>query len=219
MKTTLLLFFLFLAQINYGQNVCTSPEENTIDLNVISLKKCDATAEKTQPRKRISTTLTARNRIKKVRKTPQKNQSYLSANSSLSIITDNNLTIENILKSQTKEILFSVVEMAPLFPNCKNISNEQAKKCFKDNMQQHFTKNFYPEVFSEEGIQGRILIQFTIDVYGKPKKIQVISSKTSDVITNEIHRIINKLPLLSSGKEKGIPVDVTYSFPISLTLN
>ena len=220
MKTTLLFFFLLLFQINYGQNVCTSPEESALDLNVISSKKCDISVDKTQPRKRISTTLTARNRIKKVRKETQKNQSSLNANSSISIIIDSHdLSLENTLKSQAKEVLFSVVEQVPLFPNCKNDSNENAKKCFKDNMQKHFTKNFYPEVFSEEGIQGRILIQFTIDIYGKPKNIQVVSSKTSDVITKEVHRIINKLPLLTSGKEKGIPVDVTYSFPITLTLN
>ncbi|WP_417800789.1 energy transducer TonB [Tenacibaculum sp.] len=222
MKTTLLFFASLLLSFNAlnAQEVCTTPEDNRIDLNIINVNKCDIVNEKQNSRERTTQTLTARNRIKKIRKAPQKNQSSLSASSKVTIITTNNdLAIKNSLKTQTKEVLFSVVEQVPLFPKCKKSSNEKAKKCFKDSMQKHFSKNYYPEVFSEEGIHGRILIQFTIDVYGAPKNIQVVSSKPSEVITNEISRIINKLPQLESGKEKGIPVDVTYSFPINLILN
>ncbi|AZJ36142.1 energy transducer TonB [Tenacibaculum singaporense] len=222
MKTTLLFltFLLFFSITIKAQEVCTTPEDNAIDLNVISTNKCNVVNEKQKPRERTTKTLIARNRIKKIRKTPQKSQSSLSASSKVSIVTTNNdLSIKNSLKSQTKEVLFSVVEQVPLFPKCKNSSNEKAKKCFKDSMQKHFSRNYFPEVFSEEGIHGRILIQFTIDIYGNPKNIQVVSSKPSKVITSEINRIINKLPQLESGKEKGIPVDVTYSFPINLILN
>ncbi|MGG6230598.1 TonB family protein [Tenacibaculum sp. SDUM215027] len=222
MKTTLLFFtLLLLTTVTLkAQEVCTIPEDNAIDLNIISVDKCEIVDKKQNPRERTTKTLTARNRIKKVRKAPQKNQSSLNAPSKVSIVTTNNdISIRNSLKSQTKEVLFSVVEQVPLFPKCKNSSNEKAKKCFKDSMQKHFSKSYYPEVFSEEGIHGRVLIQFTIDVYGNPKNIQVVSSKPSKVITNEINRIINKLPQLESGKEKGIPVNVTYSFPINLILN
>lgn len=222
MKKTLLFFtFLLFSSITIkAQEVCTTPEDNAIDLNVISTNKCNVFNEKQKPRERTTKTLIARNRIKKIRKTPQKSQSSLSASPKVSIVTTNNdLSIKNSLKSQTKEVLFSVVEQVPLFPKCKNSSNEKAKKCFKDSMQKHFSRNYFPEVFSEEGIHGRILIQFTIDIYGNPKNIQVVSSKPSKVITSEINRIINKLPQLESGKEKGIPVDVTYSFPINLILN
>ncbi|MFT7898596.1 energy transducer TonB [Tenacibaculum ascidiaceicola] len=222
MKTTLLFLtsLLFSSITIKAQEVCTTPEDNAIDLNIISVNKCDVVNEKQNPRERTTKTLIARNRIKKIRKTPQKSQSSLNASSKVSIITTNNdISIKNSLESQTKEVLFSVVEQVPLFPKCKNSSNEKAKKCFKDNMQKHFSKNYFPEVFSEEGIHGRILIQFTIDIYGNPKNIQVVSSKPSKVITSEINRIINKLPQLESGKEKGIPVDVTYSFPINLILN
>lgn len=222
MKTILLfLSFLITSSITViAQEVCTTKEDNAIDLNIISVNKCNIVNEKQNPRERTTKTLIARNRIKKTRKLPQKSQSSLNASSKISITTTtNDLSIKNSLKSQTKEVLFSVVEEVPLFPKCKNSSNEKAKKCFKDSMQKHFSKNYFPEVFSEEGIHGRILIQFTINIYGSPKNIQVVSSKPSKVITNEINRIINKLPQLESGKEKGIPVDVTYSFPINLILN
>ncbi|MGQ3679339.1 energy transducer TonB [Tenacibaculum discolor] len=222
MKTILLfLTFLITSSITViAQEACTTKEDNAIDLNIISVNKCNIVNEKQNPRERTTKTLIARNRIKKTRKLPQKSQSSLNASSKISITTTtNDLSIKNSLKSQTKEVLFSVVEEVPLFPKCKNSSNEKAKKCFKDSMQKHFSKNYFPEVFSEEGIHGRILIQFTIDIYGNPKNIQVVSSKPSKVITNEINRIINKLPQLESGKEKGIPVDVTYSFPINLILN
>jgi len=221
MKTRLLLITYFIiSQTIFSQEVCTAPEDNTIDLNIISVNKCDVTDEAQKLPQKNTRTLTARNRIKKVRKQAQENQSNLNANSNVTIITTNNdLTLKNTLTTQTKEVLFSVVEEVPLFPNCENSIGQDAKKCFKDNMQKHFSKNYYPEVFSQEGIRGRILIQFTIDIYGNPKNIQVVSSKRSEIITDEINRIINKLPQFSAGKEKGIPVNVTYSFPINLILN
>ncbi|WP_051435827.1 energy transducer TonB [Tenacibaculum sp. 47A_GOM-205m] len=221
MKTRLLLITYFIiSQTIFSQEVCTAPEDNTIDLNIISVNKCDVTDEAQKLPQKNTRTLTARNRIKKVRKQAQENQSNLNANSNVTIITTNNdLTLKNTLTTQTKEVLFSVVEEVPLFPNCENSIGQDAKKCFKDNMQKHFLKNYYPEVFSQEGIRGRILIQFTIDIYGNPKNIQVVSSKRSEIITDEINRIINKLPQFSAGKEKGIPVNVTYSFPINLILN
>ncbi|CAM1339929.1 energy transducer TonB [Tenacibaculum aestuarii] len=221
MKTTLLFIAYFiLTQTVFSQEVCTTPEDNTIDLNIISVNKCDVTDESQKLPQKNTRTLTARNRIKKVRKKAQENQSNLSANSNISIVTTNDdLTLKNTLATQTREVLFSVVEEVPLFPNCEISTGQEAKKCFKDNMQKHFSKNYYPEVFSQEGIRGRILIQFTIDVYGNPKNIQIVSSKSSKIITKEINRIINKLPQFSAGKEKGMPVDVTYSFPINLILN
>ena len=221
MKTRLLLIAYFIiSQTIFSQEVCTTPEDNTIDLNIISVNKCDVTDEAQKLPQKNTRTLTARNRIKKVRKQAQENQSNLNANSNVTIITTNNdLTLKNTLTTQTKEVLFSIVEEVPLFPNCENSIGQDAKKCFKDNMQKHFSKNYYPEVFSQEGIRGRILIQFTIDIYGNPKNIQVVSSKRSEIITDEINRIINKLPQFSAGKEKGIPVNVTYSFPINLILN
>ena len=221
MKTTLLLIVFFTTSLTiFSQEVCTTPEDNTIELNIISVNKCDVTNESLKLPQKETKTFTARNRIKKVRKQVQENQSNLNANSTVTIITTNNdLTLKNTLTSQTKEVLFSVVEEVPLFPNCESSTGQEAKKCFKDNMQKHFSKNYYPEVFSQEGIRGRILIQFTIDVYGNPKNIQVASSKPSKIIEDEVNRIINKLPQFSAGKEQGIPVEVTYSFPINLILN
>ncbi len=225
MKTPLLtLFYFFGCFIFYAQEICTTPENNTIDLNIISTKKCDITSndndDNSGTRTLTSKTLTARNRIKKVRKTPQKSQSSLQASSKVDLVTTNNdVAIKKTFKSQTKEVLFSVVEQVPLFPKCKNNTNEKAKKCFKSSMQTHFSKNHYPEVFSEEGVKGRILIQFVIDIHGNPQNIQVASAKPSEAITNEIKRIIKKLPQFTAGKEKGIPVNVVYTFPLNLTIH
>lgn len=219
MKNLLLIIsFLFFTQFFFAQKkVCTTQEENSIDLNTISLNKCAIESEKPEPRKRIQKNIIARNRIIK-RKQVQESKTVLKASSEISITTSNSFEIENPVKFQNNEILFSLVDEVPLFPNCDN-NLENTKKCFKDNLQKHFLKYYYPEIFSEEGVQGRILIQFTIDIYGKPKDIQVISSKPNNNITKEVNRIINKLPTLTTGKHKGLPINVKYAFPINLTLN
>lgn len=215
-----LAVFLLTTTTLFSQEICTSPGENTIDLNIISAKKCDA--ESTEKNKNVAKTsrrLIARNRIKKVRNKIQQNQSNLQAKSTVTIETTNNFNLKNTLKKQNQKVLFTVVDEIPMFPNCTMGTKNENKKCFVKSMQQHFSKNYYPEVFLDEEVQGRILIQFTIDIYGKPKNVKVVTTKTNNAITNEITRIIKKLPVLSVGKQKGIPVDVVYSFPLNLTLS
>ena len=66
------------------------------------------------------------------------------------------------------------------------------------------------------GIQGRVFVQFTI---GKDGTISGIRTRGPDKnLEKEASRIMNKLPRMTPGKQRGRPVRVPFSIPIIFKL-
>ena len=66
------------------------------------------------------------------------------------------------------------------------------------------------------GIQGRVFVQFTI---GKDGSITGIRTRGPDKnLEKEADRIISKLPRMTPGKQRGRPVRVPFSVPITFKL-
>jgi TonB family protein len=83
-------------------------------------------------------------------------------------------------------------------------------------MSKHITKNFkYPQDAFNAGIQGRVLVQFTIDEQGNVDAIQMRGPKDGDSLEKEASRIVNKLPKFIPGKHNGKTVKVKYGIPIT----
>ena len=84
-------------------------------------------------------------------------------------------------------------------------------------MARHITKNFrYPEIAQEMGIQGKVYVQFVID---KDGSITGIRTRGPDKnLEKEANRIIAKLPKMTPGKQRGRPVRVPFSVPITFRL-
>ena len=67
------------------------------------------------------------------------------------------------------------------------------------------------------GIQGRVFVQFMI---GKDGNISGIRTRGPDKnLEREANRIIGKLPKMTPGKQRGRPVRVPFSIPITFRLN
>ena len=76
----------------------------------------------------------------------------------------------------------------------------------------------YPQKCQEEGIQGRITVQFTVDEDGKVDDVKVLKGVCEE-LDNEAMRVIKKSPRWTPGRmESGIAVPVTYTFPIIFML-
>ncbi|WP_421807920.1 energy transducer TonB [Flagellimonas sp.] len=116
-------------------------------------------------------------------------------------------------------VFFSVIENAPIFPGCENESTEKEKReCFQEQMLKHIRKNFrYPEVAQEMGLEGRVNVIFTVQKDGSIGDIRLRGPHES--LEKEAARIISKLPKLQPGKQRGTPVKVPYSIPITFKLN
>ena len=84
-------------------------------------------------------------------------------------------------------------------------------------MQKHIRKNFrYPEIAQEMGVQGRVNVMFVIQKDGSIGGIRMRGPDKN--LEAEALRIINKLPNMTPGKQRGRPVKVPFSIPITFRL-
>ena len=115
------------------------------------------------------------------------------------------------------DVPFAIIEDVPLFPGCERVKKSERRKCFQEKIQRHIAKNFrYPEIAQEMGIQGRVYVQFVID---KDGTITGIRTRGPDKnLEKEANRIIGKLPTMTPGKQRGRPVRVPFSIPITFRL-
>ena len=127
--------------------------------------------------------------------------------------------VEVLEEEMDMDIPFSIVEEVPLFPGCEGVPESQRRQCFQEKMQEHINKNFrYPEIAQEMGIQGRVFVQFMI---GKDGSITGIRTRGPDKnLEDEARRIISLLPkMIKPGFQRGLPVRVPFSVPITFRLN
>ncbi|UOB18981.1 energy transducer TonB [Abyssalbus ytuae] len=116
------------------------------------------------------------------------------------------------------DVPFAVIEDKPMFPECQSRPKSQQFQCFKENLDKHVRKTFrYPEIAQEMNIQGRVYVNFRIN---KDGTITIINTRAPDKsLDAEARRIINKLPKLIPGKQRGRPTSVTFAYPIVFKLN
>lgn len=118
-----------------------------------------------------------------------------------------------------EEIPFAVIEDIPVFPGCENVAKTKRLECFQEQMAKHIKKNQqYPERAMEDNIQGRVSVMFVIDKDGSITNVQVRGPKGGELLEKEAKRVIEKLPKFKPGMQRGKPVKVKYSQPITFKL-
>jgi len=112
-------------------------------------------------------------------------------------------------------VIFSVIEEVPVFPGCENKKDKRA--CFNQMISKHVIKNFrYPEIAQEMGSQGKVYVRFVIQKDGSIGNIQMRGPDKN--LEKDAARIISKLPKMTPGKQRGTPVRVPFSIPITYKL-
>ena len=115
------------------------------------------------------------------------------------------------------DVPFAVIEDVPIFPGCERVKKSERRDCFQEKMNKHIRKNFrYPEIAQEMGIQGRVYVNFIIAKDGKITNIRMRGPDKN--LENEAQRIISRLPSMIPGKQRGRPVRVPFSIPITFRL-
>lgn len=108
------------------------------------------------------------------------------------------------------------VHEIPRFPGCEELTEQQARACFQEKMQNHIRTNFnYPKLAMEKGISGTVYIIFIINRDGKIENIRL---RGESILKEEALRIIKLLPNMSPGMVNGKPVKVPYSIPMYFRL-
>ncbi len=75
----------------------------------------------------------------------------------------------------------------------------------------------YPESARKNGIQGKVLVTFTVSKTGKPEKFRIME-KGNELLDKEAVRVMSLMPNWVPGVNKGAPVDVELTLPIKFTL-
>ncbi len=131
------------------------------------------------------------------------------------------MEVEDVVVEEEEEevsVPFSVIENVPVFPGCEDSKTNEAKKaCFQKKIQEHVVKEFkYPDVAVEMGVQGRVFVQFAIDNKGYISDIRVRGPDKN--LEAEATRIVAAIPRMTPGMQRGRPVKVPYSIPITFKL-
>lgn len=114
------------------------------------------------------------------------------------------------------DVPFAVIEDVPIFPGCENERNNEArKKCMSEKITQFVNRRFDTDLGSELGLSGinRIYVQFRIEKNGN---ITVLGARAPHPrLQQEAERVVNQLPKMQPGKQRGQAVGVLYSLPIT----
>ena len=71
----------------------------------------------------------------------------------------------------------------------------------------------YPEIAKENGIEGRVTLQFTIDKEGRLGDVKVLSAPDK-TLADEAVRVVSSSPKWKPGKQRDRAVKVSYVFPV-----
>ena len=123
-------------------------------------------------------------------------------------LSDTILIIPELLceSSDEDEEVFMVVEEMPEFPG----GMYALMKYFSENM-------LYPKVAVENGIQGRVLCQFTVWKDGSIRDIVVVRGVDRS-LDREAVRLIENMPKWKPAKQRGKAVACKYTVPVSFRL-
>lgn len=107
------------------------------------------------------------------------------------------------------------IEKVPVYPGCEDkYSNRDRRNCMSAKISQFIRERFNPNVALGLGLNQsqRILIKFEISKEGKVGNIQARGAHS--MLEDEAVWVINLLPKIQPGIQRGQPIVVPYSLPI-----
>ena len=116
--------------------------------------------------------------------------------------------VENIPdETEDVDVVFRIVEKMPEFPG-------GAQALFK-----YLSENVkYPVIAQENGIQGKVFCQFTVNKDGSIVDVEVVRSAGDPSLDKEAVRVIKSMPKWNPGKQSNKPVRVKYTVPVNFKL-
>ena len=110
------------------------------------------------------------------------------------------------IESNNNDNVFDVVEQMPSFPG----GQEGLMQWISNNMR-------YPTIAAENGIQGRVIVQFVVEKDGSITEVSV-SKSVDPSLDKEAIRVVKSMPRWKAGTKDGSPVRVKYTTPVTFKL-
>ena len=110
-------------------------------------------------------------------------------------------------KQQVEENkVFDVVEQMPSFPGGMGALMSWLSQNIK-----------YPVIAAENGVQGRVIVQFVVEKDGSITDVKVAKS-VDPSLDKEAARVVSSMPKWTPGKQNGSAVRVKYTVPVTFKL-
>lgn len=103
-------------------------------------------------------------------------------------------------------VSIAMVEQKPEFPG----GEAAMYKWLGDNI-------VYPSAASEEGVQGRVVVEFVVGKDGSISNVKVVRPR-HPALDKEALRVVKAMPKWLPGRNNGQPVKVTYTLPVTFKL-
>lgn len=128
------------------------------------------------------------------------------------VVTDEQIRKEidretDISQSDDKEYSMGVIDKKPEFPG--------GESALYDYLSSHIN---YPAQAAEEGVQGRVIVQFTITKTGKIENVSVVRGR-HPALDKEALRVVKSMPNWTPGRQDGRAVNVQHTLPITFRLS
>ncbi len=102
--------------------------------------------------------------------------------------------------------VFDVVEEQPSFPGGQGA----LMQWLRDNIK-------YPVIAAENGIEGRVIVQFVVSKTGSISDVRVARG-VDPSLDKEAVRVVSNMPNWTPGKQNGTTVNVRYTLPVTFKL-
>jgi periplasmic protein TonB len=109
--------------------------------------------------------------------------------------------------TEDEDYVFSVVENQPEFPGGERGLLDWINKNIK-----------YPVIATENNVQGRVIITFVVDRDGSVTNASILRG-VDPSLDQEALRVVSGLPKWKPGKQRGVPVRVSFVVPINFQIS
>lgn len=124
---------------------------------------------------------------------------------------DQQMQVEIVEFTETEEVaeeeVFFIVEDMPSFQG-------KGQEGFREWIAQNLR---YPEIAAENGISGKVYVQFAVNSKGEVVDAVVVRG-VDPALDKEAVRVVMSAPKWTPGKQRGKPVKVQFTFPINFVL-
>ena len=119
----------------------------------------------------------------------------------------------DIMEYKHQDVVEEEVEEEVVF-----VINVEEKPTFNGGDANEFSKwvnsrLVYPEIAKENGVEGRVTLQFTIDKTGRLGDVKVLNAPDK-TLADEAVRVVSSSPKWTPGKQRDRAVKVSYVFPV-----
>ena len=121
----------------------------------------------------------------------------------------NEVVVETRPVEKPKEVtpeIFTAVEQMPQFPG--------GEEALRKYLASHIN---YPPMAAENGVQGKVIVQFVVDKTGRVGEVKVARSVDKE-LDREAIRVCKSLPKFAPGRQNGQAVSVWFTLPVTFKL-